>query len=256
MPNGTALMYAVVAVFGTALGGLLVAGLMRSRLVPVLRARKARRFDSRVRGALRSQTPDALAKVFRAALEDAVDPILHARHWTVFGRLSRRFRDEADRVERGLPEARAAGEALASALYGVFHHAEKMLESGPAAPGHQTLVRLELDFLLHLLRDGDAAGAATCAHQGISATKSPTLALWTPVWQAHLLAAEVAEGRHTFDEIDEWMRRADDAISILLLSWSASAHAAETGDEERGLAYLATYRGVGPHCPPPRVRPL
>jgi hypothetical protein len=88
MPSDAALVYAVVVVFGVVLVGLLVALLLRSRVAPALRAWKLRRFDSKVRRALKSKSPQALAKVLRAALEKAVDPVLHARYWTTLGRLS------------------------------------------------------------------------------------------------------------------------------------------------------------------------
>lgn len=254
MPDETALVYAVVTVFGVALGGLIVAMLLQPRIAPVLRAWGLRRFDSKVRRALASKDPGALAKVYRAALEEAAEPVLHARYWTTLGRFSRRIREAATAIEHALPEAQAAAEALACALYGSFGRAEEVLASGPAAPGHQSMQRLELEFLIQLLRHGDPQSALVCAHQGVSAAKSPSLRAWSARWEELLRAAEVAAGDHTLDEIDALVERAETALSLLLLSWAASAHAQAVGDEGRASDYLTTYRKLAPHCVAPGIR--
>lgn len=247
MPNEIGLLYAMVTVFGVTLGGLLVTVLLRPRIVPAMRAWKLRRLDSRVRRALASKSPKALARAFRAALDEATDPVLHARYWTTLGRFSRRIREAASKLEHALPEAQAAAEASAWALYGSFVRAEKVLAAGPAAPGHQSMLRLDMEFLVQLLRDGDARGALVCAHQGVSAAKSPSLRPWMTTWQERLRVAEVIAGHHTFEEIDALIERAETAMSLLLLSWAASAHAEAVGDSGRASVYLTTYRKLAPH---------
>lgn len=247
MPDEAALAYAAAIVFGIAIGGLLVATLLRSRTVPALRRWKARRLDSKVRRALQSSTPDRLAKVMQGAVVESVEPLLYVRHWTTLGWFSRSLKDEAARVERAIPQAIAAAHALAWALYGAFERAEEMLASGRAAPGHETMTFLQLDFLLHLLRDRNAASALASAHQGVAAAKASTLGAWAQVWSDRLRAAECAAGEHSFDEIDELMRSDRSTISALLIAWAACAHATAVGDEGRARVYSTAYRELAPY---------
>lgn len=251
MLDDDALIYAVITVFGLVLTGLLVAVLLRSRIGPVVRAWRVRGFESKIRRALQSRTPEQLARTFRTTFDEAVDPLLHARYWTLLGASSRDIRGEADRIERETASAHAAGDALAWALYGAFERAERILESTKAAPGHQSMLVLQLDFLVHLLRDRDGAGALARAHQGIAAAKSATLSAWMPVWRDRLRAAEVVAGERSFDDVDAFIRDTGSVISLLLISWAACMRAVAVADDARARAYRAIYTGVAPHCASP-----